>query len=418
MFLIYDLIFFIIALFYLPLYLLRKKFHRGFIRRLGFLPRDLNLNQPIWIHAVSVGEAKALKKLIEELKRIEPDKKFVFSTVTATGNKIMQDMAGDHDLVTYLPLDFSWVVSGVLERVNPSLFIIAETEIWPNLITALRRKNIPTVVINARISDRSLRGYKMLKIFIKPILNKVHLFCVQSQTDATRLMKLGVAVNKIKITGNLKFDSADLYLEPVGAHNYKASLGLTKEEKLLVAGSTHAQEEQIILSVYKELLKAFGELKLLLAPRHPQRAPELKNLVSLFGFHPVLISNLPFHCPTCIPKPVFILDTIGQLNDFYAIADVVFVGGSLVKSGGHNILEPAAKGKAVLFGPYMFNFRDIADLFLRNQAAILVENQEELKNKLSFLLSRQAERQKLGARAQELVIDNQGATRRTLEFII
>ena len=209
MFILYDLISLIFTLIYLPIYIFKGKFHRGFFARLGILPKNLILDRPIWIHAVSLGEAVSMRGLVEELRKIYPTKKFVISTVTPTGNTIARDLASSSDLVTYLPLDFSFTVRGVMNRINPGIFIIAETEIWPNLISCLYKKDIPIVIVNGRISDASFRGYSAIKFLIKPILNKVRLFCMQTESDAHKLKELGDEIEKKKETGKMKFDRLD-----------------------------------------------------------------------------------------------------------------------------------------------------------------------------------------------------------------
>lgn len=414
MFLIYDLIFLAIAVIYLPVYLFRRKFHRGLLSRLGILPEDLKLDRPVWIHAVSVGEAMAVRGLAEELRKIYPQKKLVISTVTATGNKIARGIAKEGDFVSYLPLDLSFIVKNVIDKIIPSIFIIAETELWPNLITYLYRKNIPIIVVNGRISDNSFRGYRIIKFLIKSILNKINLFCVQTKTDAQRLISLGVREAKIRVSGNMKFDTINFKKDYT---DYKLKLGLGPKDKLFVAGSTHPGEEEVILAAYKKLLAEFFNLKLLIAPRHPERTHEVEKLITKYNFEAIRISQLNLIPKTYNLTPIFILDTVGQLFSFYAIADIVFVGGSLVKIGGHNILEPAALGKPILCGPYMFNFRDIAGLFLENQACILVHNREELEIAILGLLDNPAKMNEMGEIAKGLIRQNQGATQRNSEYI-
>jgi len=417
MFIIYDLIFLIFAAVYLPIYLFKGKFHHGFFRRLGFLPEGLNLDRPIWIHAVSVGEAVSVKGLVGELRKAYPHKKLVISTVTATGNKIARGLIGDGDLLTYLPLDFSFIVRKVIKKINPSLFIIAETEIWPNLITCLHKQKVPVVTVNGRISDRSYSGYRAIKLFIRPILRKVGKFCVQSETDALRLVNLGVDKGNIQVTGNVKFDinlEAAVGFDPLAGRR-KLMLGL--DDKLWVCGSTHPGEEEIIIKAYKELLLSFPKLKLLLVPRHPERSRDVGRLVSGNSFMPVFISSISGACPTCINNPVFILDIMGELLNYYSAADFVFIGGSLVKTGGHNILEPASQKKPVTFGPYMFNFRDIAKLFLENKAAVMVADYQDLVNKAKEILASNLLSKQMVERAYELIIRNKGATKKNIEVI-
>jgi len=413
MFILYDLIFLIFILIYLPIYLFKGKFHRGFLARLGVLPKGLALDRPIWVHAVSVGEAKSVRGLIEELRKMYPHKKFVISTVTPTGNKIALGLKKPGDLVTYLPLDFSFIVQGVIKRVDPALFIIAETEIWPNLITCLYQKGIPIVTVNARISEVSFKGYSAIKLLIKPLLNKINLFCSQTVSDAERLKKLGVAAEKIKVTGNMKFDQ----LAPIQASGYRERLGLGLGERLFVAGSTHPGEEEIILGVYKSLLPDFPGLKLLIAPRHPQRAAQLLKIVSGLGLSGLEISKLSSQRSFGAANPVFILDTVGELANFYTAADIVFVGGSLVKKGGQNILEPAACGKPVVFGPHMFNFRDIAEMFLKNNAAIMVKDSGSLLTAVARVLKDGSLAAQLSANAASVIPKNQGATQKNSQAL-
>lgn len=433
LFLLYDLIFFIITLIYLPAYLFKKKFHQGFFLRLGFLPENLRLGRPIWIHTVSVGEAMAAKSLIEKLKKAYPGRRLVISTVTPTGNKIAKTIAGENDFLTYLPLDFSFIVRRVIDKINPSLFVIAETEIWPNLIAYLYKKNIPVIIVNGRISDRSFKGYRRIKFLFKPVLNKIRLFSVQSKQDADRLGCLGVGDERVRITGNMKFDVIKDCREP--KETYRIKLGVKAEDMLIIAGSTHPGEEEIVLGVYKDLLKDYVNLRLLIAPRHPERARVIEKIILKYRFNSVRVSQLIGFSGA--PKEeassqagvsrttgrshdsrqIFILDTVGQLVSFYNIADIVFIGGSLIKKGGHNILEPAFLAKPIIFGPNMFNFRDISELFLNNNACILVNDKEQLKARIKDLIDNPFKMGELGRKAKKLFFENQGAAEKTVELI-
>ena len=384
--------------------------------RFGVLPAGLKLNRPIWVHAVSVGEVMAVKNLIGELRTAYPDKHFFISTVTATGNKIARGIAKETDFVAYFSLDLSFIVRSVVDKIQPSLFILTETEIWPNIISCLYQKKIPILLVNARLSDRSFRSYLSIKFLLKPILNKINLFCVQTERDARRFRRLGVPAERIKITGNMKFDNADYsenkFLD--SADKYRALLELRPEEKLWVCGSTHPGEEEIILEAYKKLLGEFPELKLLIAPRHPERRGRVEKIVSGGGFCAAFVSALPLKSCNYVARPVFILDTVGELVYFYNIASVVFVGGSLVRKGGQNILEPASLGKPVITGPYMFNFRDIAGLFLEKKACILVHNREELSANIKDLLDNPDKSTQLSERARIIISENKGATARNM----
>ncbi len=417
MFIFYDLAFLIFSLFYLPLYFLSGKLKQSLAGRLGILPAGLDLNRPVWIHAVSVGEVSAIKELLARLRKLYPGKKFVISTVTATGNKVARSLIKDTDLLTYLPLDFSFIVRRVIKKINPCVFIIAETEIWPNLISALHKLQVPVVTVNGRISDSSYGGYRLAKIFIRPILRMVSRFCVQSDLDALRLSSLGVEPEKIQVTGNVKFD---INLEPVDrakAAAYRSKLWLAQADKLLVCGSTHPEEEEIIFAAYHKLLAVFPGLKLLIAPRHPERSQRVAKIAENYDFMPVLISKISATCPACMKHPVFILDTIGELFNYYSAADIVFIGGSLVKRGGHNVIEPASLKKPVVFGPQMFNFRQISILFLKNQAALMAGDSRELAGRIKEVLSSDLLAKGMGQRAYDLIIKNRGATDRNIQII-
>jgi len=408
------LIFLVIVIMTLPAYLAKRKFHRDLFRRFGILPKGLELDRPIWVHAVSVGEAKAVKGLIEELRKIFPGKKFVISTVTPTGNKIARGMQREGDLVTYLPFDFSLIVKIVIDRVKPSLFVIAETEIWPNLITYLSRKNIPVITVNGRISDLSFSGYKSVDFLLTPILRKMSLFCAQTELDKERLLELGVEETRIRVTGNMKYD---FEVKQGAQKDRRALLGLGEEDRLLVCGSTHRGEEEIVLFAYKELIKEFPRLKLIIAPRHPERALDVAKIAEKFGFTVILLSILERTPKTEHRTPIFILDTIGELTDYYAAADIVFVGGSLIKKGGQNILEPANFSKPVISGPHLFNFRDIAQAYISHGAILIARDGMELKKAISGLLGDPQLAARLGRRAKELFLEGKGATLRNAVII-
>ena len=418
MFILYDLIFLFFGLFYLPVLILKKKIHRGFLFRLGLSPVEERSDRPVWLHAVSVGETMAIRNLLESLRKEYPAKKFVVSTVTPTGNKIARSYAKETDSIIYLPLDLSFIVNKFIRKINPSFFIITETELWPNLISLLAKRNIGIILVNGRISDRSFKGYKLISFLIKPVLNKINLYCVQTQEDLHRLEKLGVAKEKIKVTGNMKFDSIDQAVFKKDYTQLRGKLNLRPQDKLLLAGSTHPGEEELILEVYAKLLSDQRNLKLLIAPRHPQRSRVIEKEISRLGFTPLSLSRGGGKDSVSpAGKDIFILDTIGELISYYSIADIVFMGGSLVKIGGHNLLEPAGFAKPVLFGPYMFNFRDISRSFLNNQAAIMVEDAQQLSQQVRNLLDDPSLAKSIGKKAQELILRNQGASLRNVKWI-
>lgn len=385
----------------------------------------MKLGRPIWVHAVSVGEVMTIRYLIQALKEKYPSRKFAISTVTPTGNKIAKSIATKDDFVFYLPLDLGMIVKRVINQIDPCLLIIVETEIWPNLIFYLFKKGIPIAMVNGRVSDRSFKGYRRIRFLLKPILNKIDLFCVQSKVDSDRLIHLGVSANKIRITGNMKFDVVDYApafrqeeIPEIDYEDYRLRMGLAAKDKLLIAGSTHPGEEDRVLGVYKKLLNDYPFLRLILAPRHPERSRDIEKAAVTYGFNPARISQLKSQTDNeTNVQTVFILDTIGQLRSFYSIADIVFVGGSLVKVGGHNILEPAYFERPILFGPYMFNFRDIAGIFLKNKAAVLVQDANQLYKAVASLLKDPGKANELGKKARAIILENRGAADRNLKWI-
>jgi 3-deoxy-D-manno-octulosonic-acid transferase len=416
---LYDLIFFLIFLFFLPVYLVKGKLHSGFLCRLGIMPKGIVFNSPIWIHTVSVGEAMAVKEFVSGLRGRYPGVQMVFSTVTPTGNQVARSFAQPQDAVIYLPFDFSLVVRSVLRRMRPRLFLAAETEFWPNLLSALRAYGVPAAVINGRISDRSLRGYARLKVLFAPLLRKIGFFCVQTEKDAERLVSLGVENDRIKVTGNLKFDAGISSVSAAAADACRLTLGLGEEERLLVAGSTHEGEEELVLRAYEMTAAGRRHVRLLLAPRHPRRAAEVAALLRARGLHPVMVSGLEKGGGDgrADSEAVFILDSVGRLFDYYGAAYAVFVGGSLVPRGGHNIIEPASWSKPVLCGPYTFNFREIISIFSRDDACINVGGTGQLAQAWAELLDHPGRAAEAGRKARGVIDRHRGAGLRTLAAV-
>ena len=442
---IFDVIFVFFSLAYLPYLLMTGRYHRDIWQRCGFYPADvikrLSGKKVIWVHAVSVGEVMAARTLIETLISRYPDKKIAVSTITKTGNDAAKRLFGNTAAVIYLPVDISFVVRRVLGRVSPELFIIIETELWPNLITALSGMDIPVIVANGRISPKSFRRYMQIRPVFKSVLGKVTFFLMQSDDHAQRIISMGALPERVAVTGNMKFDSAarSYASETLDTDALRGDLCLSPEEPLLIAGSTHKPEEGIVLNVYRELLKSSPHLRLLLAPRHIERASEIETLVRKYGFGAKRISNImkdegtverralsverkedgtPYALhPTPYGTPVLILDIMGRLSQLYSLGTVVFMGGSLMKKGGQNILEPAIFSRPIVFGPHMFNFKDIAETFVKEQAAVLVKDEEGLFCQASELLKDPGRREEMGRRARMLVDKNRGAADRTIDQI-
>ncbi|MDD3905232.1 MAG: 3-deoxy-D-manno-octulosonic acid transferase [Candidatus Omnitrophica bacterium] len=418
---LYDIGFAIFSIFYLPTLIFKGKLHGDFLERFGVYDEEkakaLKASRgAIWIQAVSVGEVALCRRLVPLLKAKAPRKKIIFSTITKTGNDLAKKLFADDAIVIYFPLDFSFVVKKVMILIQPSLYVMVETEVWPNFLKATGRYGIPSVMINGRISDRSFGKYKLARPFLRGILKGVRFFCMQTDIDAIRIKAMGAPAGRVSVTGNMKFDVQPKSAQ-ADADEIRRKFGLTPDGELFVAGSTHKGEEEAVVGAFKKLLGKFPGLKLLIAPRHIQRAGEVSAVVKKFGFEPILLSGSGAARTAPVARQVYILDTIGHLRDFYSIATVVFVGGSLVRHGGQNPLEPAANGKPVVFGPHMFNFKDITALLLKSDAAIQVAGHASLLSAVDDLLADKVMRQALGARAKKVVFDNRGATERNIEIL-
>lgn len=412
-----DIIYIVAAVFYLPAFLFKGKHRVGFRERFGIYKQSLKdafkeRKSIIWLHAVSVGEMKAAAFLLERLHHVFPEKRILISTITPTGNVIAHQLASKLDLVIYFPFDLKWVVKKALDLIKPEILLIMETEIWPNMIIEASKRKIPVAVINGRISDQAFPRYQWAGMFFKPIVQKINLFCMQTAIDADRITILGADKQRVHVVGNLKFDQARNF-----SSKNLPRLGLKKEEQLIVAGSTHPKEEEMIIEAFLRLKADYPKTRLLIAPRHPHRAQEIDKIVKGYDLNIVFTSQIPRTESMALSDCIFILDQVGALNQFYELADIVFVGGSLIPHGGQNPIEPAVCAKVVIFGKYMFNFARIAKLFLDNNAAICVNDANELYLALHDILGQEDKRKTLAQKAKDLVLQNKGATQRVLGLL-
>ncbi len=409
---VYDFIFLMFGIFYLPYLMLKRKWHRGFGMRFGFLPNDLKrllAQKPhIWIHAVSVGEVMAVMGLIRKIKQTVPQIGIVLSTVTPTGNALARTQVEADDIVIYAPLDFSFVVRRFIQDIRPVLYITAETEIWPNMFSALAKKGVPVVQVNGRISDKGFKGYFAVRFFLRSILKCVWMFCMQSPLDRERILALGVPEEKVHTVGNMKLDQIE-DAERFGVENiFNGWRG-----PVWVAGSTHPGEEDIIIRVFKTLRISFSELHLVLAPRHIERSEALLSLFRQNGLAVQRLSKLVEG--EALQSSIVLVDTIGHLKNLYHIADFVFIGKSLCGYGGQNMIEPAALGKPVIVGTNTQNFKGIMEILLQKNAILQVRTKIELRNIVDKFLRDPAFARKVGQNAKEAIQAHQGATQRTLE---
>jgi 3-deoxy-D-manno-octulosonic-acid transferase len=395
-----------------------NKYVGSFQQRLGYLPVSLNLDgdDSIWVHAVSVGEVLAARSVIADLRRRYPRLRLFLSTTTRAGQQLARRSVTDVDGVFYFPFDWTFAVRRTLDRVQPRLFVMIETEIWPNLLRECRRRRIPTVLVNGRISYRSFPRYRLIRPFFRRVLGDIDRFCVQGDEAARRLTSLGADAARITITGSLKFDALEVIPTPGrGRERVLRFFRMSASRPVLVAGSTLKREEEAVVRAFNRLRTGGSNALLVIAARHPERFAEVERLCRQEGLSTVRRTELPIDAE---PRAdAVILDTIGELAEVYQIATVVFVGGSLVRAGGHNILEPAVFGKPIVFGPHMENFAEIADTFLANDAAVQVRSDRELETAVVSLMGDSVRRARLGAAARALVDANRGAKDKTLAVI-
>ncbi len=397
-----------------------KKYVGSLRERLGFLPISFNIDadESIWIHAVSVGEALTARALAADLKARYPRLRLFVSTTTMAGQQVARRSLANVDGVFYFPFDFAATSTRTLNLVKPRVFVMMETEIWPNLLRLCRKRGVRTVVINGRISSRSYPRYRLIRRFFARVLADVDRFCMQSDESARRLVELGADPARITVTGSLKFDSLEL---PGLASHAKPRervlrfFRVSPNRTVIVAGSTMKGEEAAVLRAFSRVKATMPSALCVLAPRAPERFDEAERLARDAGFVTTRRSELPIDAE---PRAdVVVLDSIGELAQLYQVATAVFVGGSLLDHGGHNILEPAIFGKPIVFGPHMQNFKEIAEAFLANDAALQVGSDRELDAVLLTLVTDPVRRARLGAAARALVEANRGAKSKTLDVI-
>ena len=424
MYLLYSLATLLAAVLLSPYFIVqglrRNKYVASFGQRLGYLPDSLNASshESIWVQAVSVGEVMAARPIISELKQRYPLLRIFLSTTTRTGQEVAQRSVKDADGVFYFPFDWTFAVRRAIARVRPKLFVMVETEIWPNLLRECRREGIRTVMINGRISPRSARRYGLVRPLFRRVLADVERFCVQGEETQRRLVDLGADPARITITGSLKFDALDalaphaVTIDPVLRH-----FRMTSSRLVFVAGSTTSGEEAPVIRAFARVraTQAGAGALLVLAPRHQERVKEVEDTCRQNGLTTMRRSELPIDDEPDVD--VVVLDTIGELAQLYQIATVAFVGGSLVPVGGHNILEPAVHGKPIVFGPFMHNFAEIAEAFLANTAAVQVRDGRALEEVVVSLMQDPVRRARLGAAARALVDASRGAKEKTLVVI-
>jgi 3-deoxy-D-manno-octulosonic-acid transferase len=429
LFLLYNVILACVALLALPLlvpWVFTCAKRRATVRqRLGLFPLSamgnrkdaFRANRRIWVHALSVGEVLSALALVEQLRQCFKTDALFFSTSTQTGFAVAQSkLVSKVDALFYFPYDLLPVVRRVTRRVAPDLVILVETDIWPNFLFEMQRRRVPVFLVNARLSERSWRRYRRLVGLVRPLFGTLARVCTQTGRDAERFRQLGVARERVYATGNIKFDQAshpEMNANLQALHRY---LKATPEQRTIVAGSTHPGEEDLIGQAWADLKRQIPGVKLILAPRDPSRAAEIRELFGRGGHEAVLWSEI-FHHGTRVSFDVLLVDTIGLLGKLYALADIAIVGGSLGPFGGHNPLEPAAWSKPILFGSDMNDFRQIAQMLLAAGGAIQVTDAERLTPIMKKLLNDRQWSRDLGANAHLVFKRNQGTVAKTVAVI-
>jgi len=416
MWLLYELLYLIGFVLYLPSALWRRRLpHAGWTMRLGWYPAALRERlagrRSIWVHAVSVGEALAAQPLLQRLRQAYPDNPLAISTITPGGFDVASKRLGARDAVLYLPLDLQGCVDRALDALSPRILILMESELWPMLIRRAYARGIPVVVVNGRMSPRAFRRAQWFKPWLGGMLGRVATFLMQSREDAGRLLAVGASPGRVHVAGSLKWDaSLGSRPDPGAIAALSRRLGLQDNEQIIVGGSTHRGEEAVLLQAFQSLATSGRRRRLILAPRYLERLSEVEGVATTRGLQLVRLSEA---------KPesawdVGLVDAFGQLPLYYGLASVVFIGGSLIPHGGQNPLEATSLGKPVVFGPSMHNFAVIAHELLAHHAARQVGTADELVMLLEELLSHGTESAQMGRRAQELTEQFQGASERTL----
>ena len=429
MFFIYSIILTLAFVLLVPRFLFdaifNGKYAAGFVQRLGFLPNFQQDDYPVvWVHCVSVGEANAARPLIDRLRSNYPAHRLIVSTTTNTGQKLAREIfGGQAELVFYFPFDWRFSVRRALRRFKPAVVLIMETEIWFNFVREAHKSGARVAIVNGRLSERSRKRYSYIKSFMRRVLSYLDLALMQANGDATRLMALGIRANKVKVTGNLKFDHASHSGEPALTESLRSRFGITADAPLIIAASTHAGEEKWLLEAFREVWKSAGASlpRLMIAPRHPERFSEVRELIRSTGFTWTRRSEA--ESTRDKTAEVILLDSIGELRAAFPLAEIVFVGGSLIPHGGQSVLEPAEAGRAIITGHYTANFTEAMAGLLDNDAIIQLpvlrasETAAALADRIGELLTDPARRTELGANAAAVMKRNRGAADKTIEHL-
>jgi len=396
----------------------KGKYREGWRERLfGLVPRRDSQRKCVWLHAVSLGEVNLLQTLLERIEREYPDWDVVISSTTATGYQQARKKYSPRTIF-YAPLDFSWAVKTALSRIRPDVLLLAELEVWPNLLRAAKRQGVQIGVVNGRLGEKSFRGYHRLRWLFAPSFRRIDLIAAQTQEYASRFVALGCPADRVRVTGSLKFDGARSDRNNSATRRLADLAGIKPDDVVFLAGSTQAPEESLVLEAFEKYAAAHPNLKLILVPRHPERFAEVSDLLDRRAVKWQRRSALRDGLDTHVESPrILLVDAVGELGAWWGLAQIAFVGGSLGNRGGQNMIEPAAYGAAVSFGPNTWNFKDIVQLLLAGQSAVVVANSDELQQFVGRCLADPDYATALGSRAADLVQQQQGATEATVHLL-
>jgi len=411
----------VLLFYYGPKILFRGKYRKSIYGKFGILPADLDVERlprpRIWFHGVSVGEVNALQPLVRETLNLLPTASIVVSTGTETGQDTAKHIIPDAKTI-FLPLDFPEFIHRVVQRINPEVFVLMETELWPNLLYYLKRYGAEIVLANGRISDRSYPRYRLLRKFFSQALDHIDMFLMVSDLDAQRIEAIGAEKGRIVVTGNTKFDAVYCDMNDSTRERIARLINVGPLAKVFVAGSTHAGEEEAVLEAYSEVVKEFGDLVLVLVPRHAERCDEVVSLIAhKEGMDAPFLRSMADRGQCRKNGQIVVWDRTGELKEIYSAASVVFVGGSLVSKGGQNIIEPAIWEKAVIFGPSMEDFRDARDILLRCGSGMEVKDAKSMAEAIRRILADPAKHVQAARAAREALLGNRGSARRDAQII-
>ena len=421
---ILDLVYLLVAAAYSPVVIYRavrhKRYRTGWDQRFGKITRRSPTKKCIWLHAVSVGEVNAAKTIVKELKNKFGDFEIVISTTTDTGFARATNLFSENHQVFFFPFDFSWIMRRAFSNIRPAICLLMELEVWPNFVQIAQQLNVPVIVVNGRISDKSYPAYKRIKPIAKKFFSKISLILAQTEQYAQRFIELGCPDEKVIVTGSLKYDTAQIADKVEGADLLAAQININ-DERLWVAGATGNDEEKILLDVYQNLKQQnpFRDLRLAIVPRKPERFDEVAQLIERRGFPLIRYSRIKNNTAQLQANNQMIIlgDTMGDLRKFYSLATIIFVGRSLVPMGGSDMTEAAALGKCTIFGPHAFNFKQTVDVLLKDNGAIMVKDKQELLQTMQKCLSEPDFAQEIAKNGQEVIRKNQGATAKSIDQI-